>query len=648
MNRRTEVFFRTLIGMSIFFILHRVLSFDLLSIELLPGAGAAGRSLLIGVISDLWVATLFALLLMLFQLVFGLLRKQSFNSNSSFFLLMAAMGVLLVLHQSYVEFFRYSITPSHLAYLTDRQFLAANGSSAMSMRAIVLALLLVPAAWLVNQIKLDFRPSRRFRISIVLLTIVISILLHSFQVNYRRRWLIPDRLQCNLFEKLHSSLSIAVDPPALSNSDWQILTHLIGDLPSQLVESGDFKFLLRPVKQDLENRFAEELKTQFQQAIENQRIPMILVVLMESMRPTETGWHNPKGGSVTPVFDQLAQDGVSFMNAFATGTVTRAGQEAVFCGYLSGQNTSMMRNRPDVQLACLPEILSTSKTPPFSFWFHGGDGEFDNQQSFWMRQSVRKTISRKQFEPSSPSTSWGVGDVSLMQRSLREISELRLAGFPYALGMILTVSNHIPWKIPGDGPTQLGDSELLARHPSYATTAYADFALGQLVAGFRQSGIWQDLVLIVASDHGVLMDPLNEPAVPTEVRGAELYGHIVMTLSGGMVEKAISKSQMPTSERKRTEYVSQADIAPFIAYLVGERRAEFLGEQLFQRQRNAPVITDLGHSVYMPAIRKILTQREVAEMNSAGLEPQARSGMIYYRSFLHMLNGARHNMGLNE
>jgi phosphoglycerol transferase MdoB-like AlkP superfamily enzyme len=648
MKHRTEVFFRNLIGLSVLFILHRALSFDLLSIELLPGKEAAAKSILIGIISDFWVATLFALVILLFQLAFGAFKTRTRNSNSDFIWLLTAMGLLLVMHQSYVEFFRHSIAPSHLAYLSDRQFLAANGSSALSLRAIALAILFAMAIWLIRWIKLEFRPSRKFRFAIVLLTVVISILLHSFQVNYRRRWLIPDRLQSNLFEKLHSSLAIAVVPPAISTADWQILTSLIGESHKSEMGSYDFSFMLRPVSQRVDDRFAEVLRLDYQNAVKNRRSPMIIVVLMESMRPSETGWHNPNGLSVTPVFDQLAAEGIGFINAYATGTVTRAGQEAVFCGYLSGQNTSMMRNRPDVQMKCLPEILGATATAPFSFWFHGGDGEFDNQQSFWIRQNVRKTIARKQFDASIASTSWGVGDISLMRRSLQEISDARVQGFTQALGMILTVTNHIPWKIPGDAPNELGNPELLDRHPSYRTTAYADFALGELVAGFRKSRLWDDLVLIVASDHGVLMDPLNEPNVPTEIRGAELYSHIVLALSGGLVEAAISKSKINNSERKRIEFVSQADVAPFISYLVGEDGAAFLGEQLFLGRRKAPVITDLGHSVFMPELGKILTQKEVVEMNSAQLEPETRNGMIYYRSFLHLLDGKRYQTDLRH
>ena len=366
------------------------------------------------------------------------------------------------------------------------------------------------------------------------------------------------------------------------------------------------------------------------------KVPVLAVLLLESARPAESALYREGAAAgdrpgLTPVFDRLARRGLHFTNARAPGTVTRGGQEAVFCGYPGNTHISVMRGRADLELLCLPAITGS----PF-FWYHGGHGAFDAQRAFWQNHGIRHLLSWQDFPPDSPATDWGVSDLTLFRTATEQIAGLRreyLQKDDEALlyGMVLTVTNHIPWRVPADLQLSLPPGAD-AGHPSWSTTAYTDQALGRWVTMLRDAGIWDSLLLVIASDHGVRVPAwFNGPRSSDPAATAAIH----LAISGGLTEKALAGAAFSRAIHRP---VSQQDVAPLLAWLGGKDEACFFGENLLARDRLGPVLHHDGNRLWHPPSGRSWP----AASGIKGLpHPQpADFPLIWYRKLLHRLNQA--------
>src|SRR5690606_9841909 len=102
------------------------------------------------------------------------------------------------------------------------------------------------------------------------------------------------------------------------------------------------------------------------------------------------------------------------------------GQEAVFCGHISSRDTSLMRFDAVAPIRCLSDALQKPLPDGArveTFWYHGGNGLFDNQVSFWHKHGVQQLLTQDHFPAQTPRTSWGVGDISFVRRSAMELKK---------------------------------------------------------------------------------------------------------------------------------------------------------------------------------------------------------------------------------
>lgn len=182
--------------------------------------------------------------------------------------------------------------------------------------------------------------------------------------------------------------------------------------------------------------------------------PLLVAVLMESLRPSETGYATPERPSLTPRLDALAKTGIVFTRAYSVGSVTRAGQEAALCGYLSGRDTSLMRGLVTAKTTCLTDVLATrSPAKVTSFWLHGGDARFDGQVDFWKRHGVTTLMTGADFDAAAARTDWGIGDQTFFTAAAAHLLALKRGTSASAhVGIALSISNHIPWVVPADAP----------------------------------------------------------------------------------------------------------------------------------------------------------------------------------------------------
>lgn len=639
LHRVIEVF----VVLFLLFALHRTLSFGALAEGLTGGPEARFLAFTVGLMSDFWVASLLAIVAG--GLLGGLAtacRSQRLATGLTCGGALGA-GLLVAGHQAYIEFFKFPIIPFHLSYLTDEAFLAANAPSLLSAAGVVTAV-----APLLLALTLGMTPWIR-RLTPSGATLLICALglggvgLHNRNIHYREQWFVPENLQVNLVERLYMHLTSDRHPQALSAAELETLEGVMGQAPrgdSKVTRERLLTVLSAYLHQPDElSPVARVLASEFSQRVDAGTRPILLVSLLESLRPSETGYFGDAGSGrsgLTPSLDRLVERGIIFQKAYATGSVTRGAQEAVLCGYVGSRDSSLMRGAAVTSWDCLTSLVAGEAE---TFWYHGGEGRFDQQEAFWTGQGVQDVMSMKDFPRDAPRTSWGVGDYTFFQAARHRLVALHArARGRFLLGMTLSLSNHIPWDVPGDAPQNFR-LPVQASHPSYKTTAYTDFAFGAFAEGLKEAGIWDNLLMVVASDHGNRVPPLQELYRGLSYPGARLQSHINLVLVGGIVEAALDK--VGRRQIRIDQVVSQADIAALIASLVKIKNKRLFSENPFVEKRQLPVMAILEEEVFSPQTSESWKRGDLGQGTTRAGGQETLKTQLYYRAFMQFIGMPR-------
>ncbi len=599
---------------------HRGLSLEFLADPELSTA-KLGEAVLVGAASDFWIAFLWIFAAALVDSLWSKFHRRTVPSVGPYLSFFAIASVLTALHEPYIEFFHHQLLPLHVVYVFDLAFLKAQAAS--SLQSVNLLILVgaslvmgfsgLAASWLIKL-------SSGFSIALYSALLVLSLTAHNRNIFWRVQWFVPPELAQHYWEHFYSHLRDDPLPKNLSKAEIDALANAFR-LPHDLDQD---ELIRRVVWLDLDDARpspeALALKESFTRKQGSASPPITLVILMESLRPSEMAAYYPGVPSLTPNLDRFAARSLRFAHAYSTGTVTRGGQEAVWCGHLSSANQSLMRAIRPEPVPCLPETLQGTA----SFWWHGGNPEFDGQGEFWRKRGVSHRLSFADFGMDQAETEWGKSDLVLYDRALKELPGLMAQGKPL-LGMILTLSNHIPWVVPTDAPLMMQIEADILEEPNFGSTAYADFAFGRFVDSLQASDIWSRLLLIVVSDHGVA-----GPGYHTQktIKDRKAKSHIVLLVGGGIAEDA------GLGGKTWDPWVSQADIAPLIAWLHGVDKERFMGDLLLTQHRARPVVSDLGGQLYLPELDTELERSVQSKPPDPKLAPEAALGLSYYRSFL--------------
>lgn len=608
---------KTFLVLTALFLVHRGLAFEALAGGRSFGGAELAGIVLTGVASDLWVAWCVAFL----ALLAGLAGRHAWLVFAGIFTI-ATVG-----HQAYVAFFKFQIIPFHFKYLLDPDFVGANGGAVINGAGVCIVAVGAALATLLA-VKAPFETWSTKRLAGIFVSLMLACgVLHNRNIHWRVQWFVPEHLQVHALEKLHLNLKSFRAPDPLTVEERSELARMLQARPDDPFELLTTRSLndheVHPLGPLLQKKFAERRAAG--------KKPVALVILLESLRPVETGYFTPeKKPSLTPTLDGLAATGVTFMRAVSTGSVTRGAQEAAFCGYLGSRDTSMMRAGALRRFDCLPEKAKGAEV----FWFHGGEGRFDGQLAFWRERGVALQMSLQDFDAATARTGWGVGDRAFFARAAEQLSALRRESTKeFALGLMLSVTNHIPWDLPADAfnaAAKLGEGE----HPSHQTTAYTDAALGEFLDGMKRDGSWADAFLVIASDHGNNVVPRVDLYAGREDRAAWLQSHVNLLLGGGIVDEALA--DLGGGALRFEHLVGQADVAALMAYVTGMDVRVF-GENPLRATRSLPVVSDLEEGLFVPAEQRLYPRVQTLTAPGKNVGAEGRRALLYYRAFLELI-----------
>lgn len=254
----------------------------------------------------------------------------------------------------------------------------------------------------------------------------------------------------------------------------------------------------------------------------NTRRPDIVIILLESAGEQFAG--------VMPHLQQLKDEGVYFSRCYANSWRTDRGTVATLSGYPSFPTVSVMK-MPEKSRS-LPSIAGTLKRQGYSTsYLYGGDINFTNMRSYLIGTGWDHLTSKEDYPPQQRRTAqWGVRD-DITFGTLLQLITTSTHDTPHLWGYS-TLSSHEPWDVPEDYEARsAGDG---ARDRQYDEVenafAYLDDCLHQFVTGLKASTQWENLLVVLIADHGILHGEVDHQR-PLE------KNHIPMLWIGGAVRE---------------------------------------------------------------------------------------------------------------
>lgn len=239
----------------------------------------------------------------------------------------------------------------------------------------------------------------------------------------------------------------------------------------------------------------------------------VVIIVEESLGAQFTGYLG--GAGLTPELDALAEQAWSFSRAYATGTRSVRGLEALAAGFPPSISEAALR-LPNAQHRFFTLAQFLRRHGYTNRFVYGGEAHFDNMKGFFLGNGFDELHDLKTFDSPAFVGTWGASDEDMFARVHRLLLDTKEPTFILAF----SVSNHSPWEYPTGRITPDGDPATVEN-----TVRYADWALGNFFRQARDSAYWDETVFLVAADHDARVGgcdsvPLKHFHIPALILGA--------------------------------------------------------------------------------------------------------------------------------
>ena len=218
----------------------------------------------------------------------------------------------------------------------------------------------------------------------------------------------------------------------------------------------------------------------------------VVVILEESLGAEFVGAYGDKRG-LTPVLDSLAKESMLFTRAYATGTRTVRGMEAVSASFPPVPAESIVKRPHNEGMFNWSTVMAKNGYVPT--FIYGGFGTFDNMNYFFGSNGYR-VIDRTDMDAPHFANIWGVSDEDLFRNAAHAFDEQHGRG-ERIYSIIMTTSNHKPFTFPAGVagvPVKGGGRE--------AGIRYADYAVGKFFEMAKMKPWFDNTLFVIIADHG--------------------------------------------------------------------------------------------------------------------------------------------------
>jgi phosphoglycerol transferase MdoB-like AlkP superfamily enzyme len=295
----------------------------------------------------------------------------------------------------------------------------------------------------------------------------------------------------------------------------------------------------------------------------------VVMVVEESFGAEFSGTYGATE-TLTPYFDALASQGLLFSNAYASGTRTVRGLEALTTSFPPIPSVSILRRPGNENIANWGRVMDGLGYR--SSFLYGGYGYFDNMNYFYGNNGF-SVHDRREIEAPRFENIWGVSDEDLFDLTLAHLDAEHATGAPF-FAIVMSTSNHKPFTfregVPGVPASGGGRA---------AGVRYADFALGQFIENARAHPWFDDTVFVLVADHGARV--YGRADIPLETYRIPLLVYAPKHIEPATVETL----------------TGQIDVAPTVLGLLGlPYEAPFFGQDVLALPPDAERVALFSHN----------------------------------------------------
>ena len=267
----------------------------------------------------------------------------------------------------------------------------------------------------------------------------------------------------------------------------------------------------------------------------------VVVISEESFGAQYVGTYGDTRG-LTPVFDALATQGIVLSNAYATGTRTVRGLEAMSASFPPIPSEAIVKRPGSEDISTWGRVMRGHGYR--TSFLYGGFGAFDDMNHYFgsngFALSDRLDIANPKF-----TNIWGVSDEDLMHHAVAYFDAAAEQNAPF-FSIVMTTSNHKPFTFPPGVP---GVPE--SGGGREAGVRYADHAIGKFFAEAHTRPWFRNTLFVVIADHD-----------------SRVYGRAEIPVEHYRIPALIyAPGRLPASVVDKT--FSNMDLAPTVLGLLG-------------------------------------------------------------------------------
>ncbi|MDQ6988970.1 MAG: LTA synthase family protein [Mariprofundaceae bacterium] len=219
--------------------------------------------------------------------------------------------------------------------------------------------------------------------------------------------------------------------------------------------------------------------------------PNIVLVILESWSGDFLE-DNAQYQSVTPNFHAMAEKGVLFSQAYASGTLSHEGLPAILSAWpaISGIYITNLPNK----VSKLPSITQTLNNHAYDTMFlYGGQLRYGNMTSYIYANQFQKILEEKDFPNDTPRGPLGIHDEHTFTKFHQEIKQLKEPFF----ATMFTASSHSPYVQPMQDEIFWGG----AHNPYLNSVLYADKSIQSFMRKVKQEKYYHNTLFVFVADH---------------------------------------------------------------------------------------------------------------------------------------------------
>ncbi len=258
----------------------------------------------------------------------------------------------------------------------------------------------------------------------------------------------------------------------------------------------DTNLAFNMVKQNFYNESSDFNKDgvlpQFVQSTKPIKKLNVIIILMESMSAKFMKSYGNEE-NLTPTLDRLVSEGLFFHSAFATGTRTVRGIEAITLSIPPTPGQSIVRRPNGTGLRNISTVFK--KYDYESKFIYGGYSFFDNMKPYFEGNGF-EVVDRNAFKVDEIafSNAWGVSDEDLFKKAIKESDKSFDKNKPF-FSLVLTASNHRPYTFPE------GQSGAISGRGRSDAVKYSDFAIEKFMMTAKRKKWFDSTMFVFISDH---------------------------------------------------------------------------------------------------------------------------------------------------